>query len=66
MGLKEMYACLFYELYKFFESMKTTRWFSDAKVVLVILSLELWFLFSLNNYLDVYLKKHGRLLFFFF
>lgn len=46
--------------------MKTTTWLSDAKAVLVILSLEIWVLFSLNNYVDIYLKKHGRLSFFSF
>lgn len=61
-----MYYYLFYKYYRLFEHFKTTRWLTDVKAVIVVISLEIWILFSLNNYWDVLLGRHGELSFFSF
>ena len=66
MGLKKMYYYLFYKFYRLFEAYKTTRWLTDIKAVIVVMSIEVWALFSLQNYYDVLLHQHGKLSFYSF
>ncbi|NQX41295.1 hypothetical protein HQN84_20765 [Pedobacter steynii] len=61
MSLKVMYYYLFYKFYKLFEAFKTTRWLTDTKAIIVVMSIEIWILFSLNCYYDVLSHKRGQL-----
>lgn len=55
---KTMYYYLFYKFYRLFESFETTRWLTDVKAVICIISIEIWILFSLLNYYDVLTHRH--------
>ena len=61
MSLTKMYHYLFYKYYRLFEAFKTTRWLTDTKAVIVVMSIEIWILFSLNNYYDILSHHRGQL-----
>jgi hypothetical protein len=52
MAIKEIYAYIFYKLYKFSEA-APSKWWSDWKATIAMLALELWVTISLFIYLDV-------------
>jgi hypothetical protein len=61
MKMIKMYYYLFYKFYRLFEAFKTTRWLTDTKAVIVVMSIEIWILLSLNCYYDVLSHKRGQL-----
>ncbi len=56
-----MYYYLFYKYYRLFEAFKTTRWLTDTKAIIVVISIEIWILFSLNCYYDVLSHTRSQL-----
>ncbi|QKJ30324.1 hypothetical protein HQ865_11315 [Mucilaginibacter mali] len=64
MTIVKSYYYLFYKLYKFFLSHESTKWLADVKAIILLCSLEVWLLFSLNNYFDFLNHHHSKLSFF--
>ncbi len=62
MNLKIAYYYIFYKLYKFIE-WSPSIYSSYSGAVSLLMLLEIWTLFSINNYWDVFIGKHGTLTF---
>lgn len=62
MNTKEMYSYLFYKFYKF-AKWSPSIYPSDTVATLSVASLEIWSLFSLDNYYDIIRGRHGQLSF---
>ena len=62
MNTKEMYYYLFYKFYKF-AKWSPSIFSSDTVATILVASLELWAIFSLNNYYDIIRGKHSELSF---
>jgi len=63
MSLIEMYYYLFYKFYKLTGALKS-RFLNKMKAGLMIMTLEIWLVFTLINYYDFFLHQHNRLVFF--
>ena len=58
--MKQMYYYLFYKFYKLAEA-APSRWLSDWKAGIIIITLEVWSLFSLINYYNVWVDRYMTL-----
>lgn len=60
MSLERVYYYLFYKFYRLFEAFETTRWLTDMKAIIVVMTLEIWIVFSLINYHDVIVEERSQ------
>ena len=65
MNIKKLYYYLFYKFYQFFKALESTA-LLKAKAAIILMALEIWLLFSINNYFEFFFYHHSKLNFFSF
>jgi len=61
MSVIEIYYYIFYKIYKLMEMFKSGAPGNKFRAIMLLTFLEMWFLFSINNYWDVALKQHSTI-----